>query len=106
MTDSQYGSDGIEEALKEAFGSERDMSTTHSNRTRVAVTATTTNSQPCIFTSYNSGRVRPVECGMYQPHSIRRFILTRKGIQYSGHATAKPGFGRRRANPPYMTIIF
>ncbi|PWW77233.1 FabD/lysophospholipase-like protein, partial [Tuber magnatum] len=61
--DSQYSADGIEEALKEAFGDERDMCARDNNRTKVAITATTTNSLPCVFTSYNSGGERPLDCG-------------------------------------------
>ncbi|PWW72047.1 FabD/lysophospholipase-like protein [Tuber magnatum] len=62
VADSQYSADGIEEALKEAFGDERDMCARDNNKTKVAVTATTTNSLPCIFTSYNSGGERPLDC--------------------------------------------
>ncbi|PWW75119.1 hypothetical protein C7212DRAFT_344977 [Tuber magnatum] len=60
--DSQYSADSIEKALKEAFGDERDMCARDNNRTKVAVTATTTNSLLCIFTSYNSGGEQPLDC--------------------------------------------
>ncbi|CUS07175.1 unnamed protein product [Tuber aestivum] len=55
MADSQYSADTMEGALKEAFGPERDMFSTDNHRTKIAVTATMTNSLPCIFTNYNNG---------------------------------------------------
>ncbi|KAG0133090.1 hypothetical protein HOY82DRAFT_483158 [Tuber indicum] len=66
VVDSRYSADHVEVALKEAFGTEQNMFTADNNRTKVAVTATTTKSLPCIFASYNSGRVRPTDCGRYQ----------------------------------------
>ncbi|KAG0133069.1 hypothetical protein HOY82DRAFT_605104 [Tuber indicum] len=66
VADSWYSADHVEGALKEAFGTEQNMFTVDNNRTKVAVTATTTISLLCIFTNSNHGRVRPADYGRYQ----------------------------------------
>ena len=69
LTDSRYGGTNMENALKEAFGSERalmDWSKASSKSTKVAVTATTTKTcSPCIFANYTGEGCRSSDCGLY-----------------------------------------
>ena len=71
FTDSRYGSKNIENALLEAFGSDRTMlgwTETGNHRTRVAVTATSpATATPCIFSNY-TGNTRLVNCGLFTPN--------------------------------------
>ncbi|KAF8533989.1 acyl transferase/acyl hydrolase/lysophospholipase [Trichophaea hybrida] len=67
LTDSRYGVSDMEHALKKAFGEDRallDWSNVGSLTTKVAVTATTTDtSSPCIFANYTGEGPRLVDCG-------------------------------------------
>jgi hypothetical protein len=66
LADSQYGAQGLEDALKVSFGEKRTMLdwNPQSSSVKVAVTATTINdSLPCLFTNYNDDVTRYAQCG-------------------------------------------
>jgi hypothetical protein len=67
LTDSQYSSQGLEDALKASFGETRSMldwTAAQSFSAKVAVTATTINDTlPCLFTNYNDDATRYADCG-------------------------------------------
>jgi hypothetical protein len=66
FADSRYSATGLEDALKDAFGTGTmlDWSRSHDFGAKVAVTATTVeSSSPCIFPSYSGMGTRSAECG-------------------------------------------
>lgn len=66
LADSQYSATGLEDALKEAFGTKTmlEWSEPCNSGVKVAVTATTIeDSSPCIFSNYNGIGTRSIECG-------------------------------------------
>jgi hypothetical protein len=64
VTDAQYSTSNIENALKEAYG--KTQSIFQSTDIKVAVTATTTSdSTTCIFSNYNGQEPLPENCGKF-----------------------------------------
>lgn len=64
FSDSKYDIGGFERVLQSVFGSHTMLlGTTYGYPTKIAVTATTTQNLPCIFSNYNGREERPTSCG-------------------------------------------
>ncbi len=66
LSDGYYDVRGLEDSLKEHFGTEQRMfdHTGNTSDVKIAVTATTiSDASPYLFSSYNGSRVRSNDCG-------------------------------------------